>query len=51
MSSVIKCCHCNKYFFNTGRINCPHCHFPIFKENKLLTFDLWDKIKEIFNKE
>lgn len=51
MSTVIKCCHCKKCFFDVGRIGCPHCNFPILKEKKLLTFSLWDKIKAIFNKE
>ncbi len=46
--NVIKCCNCKKCFFDTGGCGCPHCHFPILRQKKLLSFDLWDKIKEIF---
>jgi len=54
MSVTIKCCNCDRLFFDIGALSCPHCNFPLFKkekEKKLLSFDLWDKIKAIFNKE
>jgi len=51
MSTTKKCCHCDKCFFDVGGLSCPHCHFPILREKKSLSFDLWDKIKAIFNKE
>ena len=51
MSVTIKCCNCDRLFFDIGRLSCPHCNFPILKEKKFLSFDLWDKIKAIFNKE
>lgn len=47
-SNTVKCCNCKKCFFDTGGLGCPHCHFPILREKKLLSFDLWDKIKAIF---
>ncbi len=49
--STKKCCNCSKVFFDIGALSCPHCNFPIFKQKKLLSFNLWDKIKAIFNKE
>lgn len=46
--NIKKCCNCHRCFFNIGGLSCPHCKFPILNEKKLLSFDLWDKIKAIF---